>query len=223
MTSKNIGIGIVGAGFIARFHTRSWQSIRDSDIVAVASRTLAKAQSLGDYAEELGVGVDVQAYDDVAELVRDPRVDAVWVLTPNDTRVEVVRAIVDEVISRPRFADRHRRREAPRAHLREAQDVAEAVRAAGLLHGYLENQVYAPRLTRTRDVVWERGAGPAGSPYLARCLEEHSGPALAVVLGRREAGRRRAQRPDVPFRRGGALPSDPAGSRPGSRGSRRSP
>ncbi|WP_376766845.1 Gfo/Idh/MocA family protein [Microlunatus parietis] len=25
-------------------------------------------------------------------------------------------------------------------------------------------------------MVWARGAGPSGSPYLARCAEEHSGP-----------------------------------------------
>lgn len=176
MTSKPLGIGIVGAGFIARFHVRSWQSIRGSDIVAVASRTLAKAQSLGEYAEEIGVGDDVASYDDIAALVRDPRVDAVWVLTPNDTRVSVVRAICDEVVSGRASLVGIAVEKPLGRNLREAKDVADAVREAGILHGYLENQVYAPRLTRTRDLVWARGAGPSGSPYLARCIEEHSGP-----------------------------------------------
>jgi predicted dehydrogenase len=176
MTTRPLGIGIVGAGFIARFHVRSWESIRGADIVAIASRTRDKAEGLGQYAEELGVGTDVAAYDDIAELVQDPRVDAVWVLTPNDTRVEVVEAICDEVTSGRATLTGIAVEKPLGRNLREAKAVTESVREAGLLHGYLENQVYAPRLTRTRDLVWARGAGPSGSPYLARCVEEHSGP-----------------------------------------------
>ncbi len=173
---RRLGIGIVGAGFIARFHARSWQAVRDADIVAVSSRTLTKAQDLAGYVESLGVGESVAAYDDVARLVQDPRVDAIWVLTPNETRVEVIEAICDEVVN-GRGALVGIAVEKPLGrNLAEAKAVAAAVDRAGILHAYLENQVYAPRLTRTRDLVWARGAGPAGSPYLARCLEEHSGP-----------------------------------------------
>ena len=50
------------------------------------------------------------------------------------------------------------------------------VQGAGLLHGYLENQVYAPGLVRSREIIWARGAAGSGSPYLARAAEEHSGP-----------------------------------------------
>ena len=176
MSADNLGVGIIGAGFIARFHVRSWQSIRHSDIVGVASRTLSKAEDLARFAEDLGVGEDVAAYDDIAALVRDPRVDVVWVLTPNETRVDVVGAICAEVVA-GRATLRGIAVEKPLGrNLAEARAVAAAVRGAGLLHGYLENQVYAPRLTRTRDLVWSRGAEASGSPYLARCIEEHSGP-----------------------------------------------
>lgn len=176
MKEKNLGIGIVGAGFIARFHVRSWQAIRGSDIVAVSSRTRDHARSLGDYAEELGVGTEVTCYEDIAALVRDERVDAVWVLTPNHTRVEVVRTICDEVTSGRASLVGVAVEKPLGRNLSEARSVADAVRRAGLLHGYLENQVYSPRLTRTRDLLWARGAERSGSPYLARCTEEHSGP-----------------------------------------------
>ncbi|MFE9247961.1 Gfo/Idh/MocA family protein [Streptomyces sp. NPDC007088] len=171
-----LGIGIIGSGFIAHFHVRSWQSIRGSDIVATQSRSLDRAQELASYAEELGVGVEVTPYEDIAALVRDERVDAVWVLTPNHTRVEVVRAVCEEV-----RAGRARLRgiavEKPLGrNLAEAREVAQLVREAGLRHAYLENQVYAPRLTRTRELMWARGASRSGTPYLARCTEEHSGP-----------------------------------------------
>ncbi len=173
---KTLGVAILGAGFIGHFHVQSWQGVRDADIVAVGSRTLDKAQELADVAEELGVGNAVAAYDDVAAMVRDPRVDAIWVLTPNFTRVEVVKTITDEVIS-GRAELKAIAIEKPLGRtVAEAREVLEMVQKANLLHGYLENQVYAPGLVRSREVVWQRGAAASGTPYLARAAEEHSGP-----------------------------------------------
>ncbi|WP_329367405.1 Gfo/Idh/MocA family oxidoreductase [Streptomyces sp. NBC_00669] len=176
MNGKTLGIGIIGSGFIAHFHVRSWQAIRGSDIVATQSRDLERARELASYAEELRVGEDVTPYDDIAALVRDERVDAVWVLTPNHTRVQVVRAICDEVVA-GRASLRGIAVEKPLGrNLAEARQVAALVHEAGIPHAYLENQVYSPRLTRTRDLMWARGAERSGTPYLARCTEEHSGP-----------------------------------------------
>lgn len=176
MQRKVLGVGLIGAGFIGQFHVRSWTRVRDADIVAIGSRTLASAQALAEEAETLGVGTGVTAYDDVASLVRDDRVEAVWVLTPNDTRVEVVRAICDEVRA-GRSSLRAIAIEKPLARtLGEAKQVLAMIEEAGLLHGYLENQLYAPSITRAHDLLWKRGAAAAGNPYLARCAEEHSGP-----------------------------------------------
>lgn len=176
MQRKVLGVGLIGAGFIGQFHVRSWTRVRDADIVAIGSRTLASAQALAEEAETLGVGTGVTAYDDVAALVRDERVEAVWVLTPNDTRVEVVRAICDEVRA-GRSSLRAIAIEKPLARtLGEAKQVLAMIEEAGLLHGYLENQLYAPSITRAHDLLWKRGAAAAGNPYLARCAEEHSGP-----------------------------------------------
>ncbi|WP_152361604.1 Gfo/Idh/MocA family protein [Microlunatus speluncae] len=174
--TRPFGVGLIGAGFIARFHAKSFRQVRGADIVAVGSRSLDSARAVADEVHQLGVGSDVQAYDDIAALVRDPRVDAVWVLTPNDTRIEVITAICAEVTS-GRAELRGIAVEKPLGrNLAEARAVADAVTEAGLLHAYLENQVYAPRLVRTRELVWARGAKGSGSPYLARCAEEHSGP-----------------------------------------------
>jgi predicted dehydrogenase len=173
---KILGVGIVGSGFIGHFHVRAWQGVRDADIVAVASRKRENATALAEYAEELGVGNAVASYDDIAALVRDPRVDAVWILTPNHTRLDVVRAVCDEVVSgRASLAAIAIEKPLGRT-VAEARTLLDLVRGAGLLHGYLENQVYAPGLTRAHELIWSRGAAVAGSPYLARCAEEHSGP-----------------------------------------------
>ena len=58
----------------------------------------------------------------------------------------------------------------------DADKQVELVEEAGLLHGYLENQLFQPGLERGKQIVWTRGAAAAGRPYLARAAEEHSGP-----------------------------------------------
>ena len=58
----------------------------------------------------------------------------------------------------------------------EADAHGRARRAAGVLHGYLENQLFAPGVERGKAIVWARGAALAGRPYLARAAEEHGGP-----------------------------------------------
>jgi predicted dehydrogenase len=58
----------------------------------------------------------------------------------------------------------------------EARIVRELVRAAGIRHGYLENQYFAPQVEHGKNIIWARGARLTGRPYLARAAEEHSGP-----------------------------------------------
>src|SRR5690625_2713461 len=171
---KILGVGIVGAGFIGHFHAKSFTGVRDADIVAVSSRRRESADELAQAVRDLGVG-DAVAYDSVQEMVRDPRVDAVWVLVPNHVRLEVVKAIVDEVNNGAELVGIAIEKPLGR-NLSESRQILEMVENSGLLHAYLENQVYAPAVTRSRDLIWERGAKLAGSPYLARCTEEHSGP-----------------------------------------------
>lgn len=173
---RTLGVGILGAGFIGNFHVDSFRGVRDGDIVAVCSRRLERAADLAAKAEALGVGSGVTAYDEIVELVRDPRVEAIWVLTPNFTRVEVIKAITDEVISGRAELKAIAIEKPLGRNVAEAREVLEMVQGAGLLHGYLENQVYAPGLVRSREIIWARGAAGSGSPYLARAAEEHSGP-----------------------------------------------
>jgi predicted dehydrogenase len=58
----------------------------------------------------------------------------------------------------------------------EATRVTELVKQAGLKHGYMENQVFAPQVEHGRAILWARGAALTGRPYLARAAEEHAGP-----------------------------------------------
>ena len=186
--TERLGVGIVGSGFIAGFHVQSWLGVRHADITGIASRNRASAEALADRARALGVG-DPSTTDDVAALARDPRVDAIWITAPNHVRVEIVERICEEVAA-GRAQLRGLAIEKPLARtVAEAERVVDAVEGAGLLGGYLENQVFAPALTRAQEIIWARGAAQAGAPYLARCAEEHSGPHRAWFWdGRRQGG-----------------------------------
>jgi predicted dehydrogenase len=174
--TDRLGIGFIGAGFIVDvFHVGVWEGIRDADITGVTSRTRESAQRVADHCRQRAVG-DPTVHDDVAALVRDERVDAVWVAVPNDLRVQVVEQIVEEVTSgRAELVGVAIEKPLGR-NVAEAREVVRMIEDAGLLHGYLENQVFAPALTRAKELVWKRGAALSGNPYLARAAEEHSGP-----------------------------------------------
>ena len=154
---------------------QAWTGVRDADILGVWSPNAANAANAASHARQLGVG-DARAYDSITAMVADPRIDAIWLCGPNHTRV----ANVEEI------ADALRRRvgklkgiacEKPLArNVKEARQVLRLVRGAGLNHGYLENQLFAPAVTQGRNTIWSRGAALTGRPYLARAAEEHSGP-----------------------------------------------
>lgn len=175
MAKKRLGVAFVGSGFVAHFHARAFSFVRNADIVAICSSNATAAHGLAKLCASLGVG-EPRIYNDVRAMVRDPVVEAVWILTPNYTKVATVEAIADEVMS-GRTQLRGIAIEKPLArNLAEAKRIYKVVSEANILHGYLENQVYIPALTRGKDLLWKRGAAIAGVPYLARCAEEHSGP-----------------------------------------------
>ena len=185
--TEPLGVGIVGSGFIAGFHVESWVGVRGADITAIGSRNAGTAVALAERCRDLGVG-DPTTVDDVAQLARDPRVDAVWITAPNHLRVEMVERICEEVASgRAELAGIAIEKPLAR-NVAEAKRVVDAIEGAGLLGGYLENQVFAPALTRGQEILWARGAQIAGAPYLARSAEEHSGPHRAWFWDGRHQG-----------------------------------
>lgn len=58
----------------------------------------------------------------------------------------------------------------------EAQQVLDLIDSAGILHGYLENQIFLLSLLKGKNIIWKRAVSIAGRPYLVRYAEEHSGP-----------------------------------------------
>ena len=169
-----LGVGFVGSGFVARFHIQSWQGVRNADVRGVYSPNAEHAASAAALAGTLGVG-EAKPYASVSELCAAPDIDAVWICTPNYTRLDVMREIVAAVEGGARLVGVACEKPLART-LGEAREMLALAEQAGLLHGYLENQVFAPAVARGKALAWGRGAAVAGPPYLARCAEEHSGP-----------------------------------------------
>src|SRR5207245_160541 len=175
MADKRLGIGFVGSGFNARFHLQGLQSVRDADVLGVWSPNLKHADDMAAQARRRDSG-PAKAHRAIAEMVADPGVDALWLCGPNQARIENVEEIVDAV-TRGKGALKGIACEKPLArNVAEAQRVTELVKKAGLAHGYLENQLFAPAVSQGRAIIWARGASLTGRPYLARAAEEHSGP-----------------------------------------------
>lgn len=172
---ERLGVGFVGSGFNARFHLQAFSGVRDADVLGIFSPTRRHAEEACALARQLGVG-PAKPYRSIGEMAADPAIGAIWITGPNHTRVANVEEIAD-ALQRGKAELRGVACEKPLARtVREAEHITKLVKAAGLAHGYLENQVFAPAVTRGKAIVWARGAALTGRPYLARAAEEHSGP-----------------------------------------------
>src|SRR5256885_4857288 len=175
MAEGRLGVGFIGSGFNARFHLQAFQAVRDAEVLGVWSPNAKHADEAAALARRLDVG-GAKAFPSIAQLVADPAIDAVWLCGPNFARVENVEEIAD-TIARGKGELKGIACEKPLArNVAEAKRVAELVTQAGVAHGYLENQAFAPAVAQGRAITWARGASLTGRPYLARAAEEHSGP-----------------------------------------------
>ena len=168
-------VGFVGTGFIAEFHLKALLHVRNVDVTGVYSRHAENRERISAHVADLGLGT-CKGYDSLAALFQADDVDAIWILSPNYTRLEVMRTLAEEVkAGRSKvFAVAC---EKPLARtIGEAREMLRLAEDAGLNHGYLENQVFSTPVLRGKEIIWRRAASTTGRPYLARAAEEHSGP-----------------------------------------------
>jgi predicted dehydrogenase len=175
MSRKTLGIGFIGSGFITRFHIQSFLAVRNADVLGVWSPNPANAAEAAALARKIRVG-DCQAYDSIEAMVASPDIDCLWLCGPNHKRVENMEAIVKALKSGKGSLTGIAIEKPLARNVAEAKRVIELVEESGLLHGYLEDQLFEPGIVRGREIVWRRAAALTGRPYLARAAEEHSGP-----------------------------------------------
>jgi predicted dehydrogenase len=167
-------VGLIGSGFIAAFHLQSMLGVRNVSIGGVYSRSVERRTRIAEKARSLGLG-QAHAFDSIEAMAMSGEVDALWLLTPNDTRLDIMREI--HRLTKAGAPLRAVACEKPLARtLAEAREMLALVEDAGLLHGYLENQLFSTAVMRGKDIIWRRAVPQGGRPYLARAAEEHSGP-----------------------------------------------
>jgi predicted dehydrogenase len=172
---KKLRLGFVGSGFIGHFHLKAMIGVRNVEINGVYSPTPANREKLARAVIDAELG-QCEVHDSLESLLQSPDVDAIWILCPNYTRLEVMQTINRMVKSGDSGIIAVACEKPLARNLAEAREMLRLAEDANLNHGYLENQVFCTPVLRGKEIIWRRAAATTGRPYLARAAEEHSGP-----------------------------------------------
>ncbi len=145
----NVGLGLVGTGrHGARYAEHIRDEIENATLVAACRRDTTK---LKEFADEFGVA---NTYTDYHDLVKDPKVDAVAIVTPNDLHLPIALAAAE--------SGKHIIVEKPIArNVEEAQEMIEGARRNGVKLMVSHNFRYHPLVRRVKKML-----PSLGRPYL---------------------------------------------------------
>jgi len=159
MAEREVGIGMLGSGFIGEFHTLGLRYVPNTRVVANWGAGAERREAFG---QRFGS----RPLDTIDAVCADPEVDLVVVSLPNHLHVEAVRSAAAHgkgvACTKPlgRNAD-------------EAGEMLRLVRDAGVYNAYLENVVFNVDMIRAREIV---ESGAIGRVTTFRAREGHSGP-----------------------------------------------
>ncbi len=160
MASPDVGVGLVGSGFIAQMHAEAFSRSGIATVRAVASRSAGRAE---EFARQWAIPA---WHTDFRELAERPDVDLVCVGAPNHLHRDIVVAAAG--------AGKHVICEKPLARtLAEADEMIAACQLAGVKLMYAEEICFAPKYVRAKQLADE---GALGDVYLVRQGEQHYGP-----------------------------------------------
>jgi predicted dehydrogenase len=169
--SQVLKLGVIGAGFVAKFHARALQQIRCVEIAGITSRTMASAEALSAMVKANGTG-EGTVYPTIAEMTN--HVDAIAIFAPNFVRVEVVEQIVDAAKKGVELKGVLCEKPLAR-NVKEAQRLVDLADEVGLKTAFLENQIFFKpmRVQLAQLAPQQETMGPLA---LVRSAEEHGGP-----------------------------------------------
>lgn len=166
---KSLKIGFLGSGFIAHFLAKAMKQVRNIEISAIYNHegsedlvAFAKTNKLGEPA----------VCDSIREVCE--KSDAVAILTPNFTRIKVMREIAESVLSGVTLTGVICEKPLART-IAEATEMVDLASSANLLTAYFENQLHAPAINKGLKQLRPQMKA-MGPMVLARSTEEHSGP-----------------------------------------------
>jgi predicted dehydrogenase len=183
----HLRLGLIGSGFIASFHLQALVAVRHVTVAGVYSPTIAHREALAAKANALELG-PCRPFPSLEAMLISGSIDAVWISVPNFARLDTMSEIHHLVKSgRAKLVGVACEKPLGRT-LSEARKMLHLADDAGLLHGYLENQVFSSAVQRGKDIVWRRAVPICGRPYLARAAEEHGGPHMPWFWQARQQG-----------------------------------
>jgi predicted dehydrogenase len=158
---RQVGIGMLGSGFIGEFHT---QGLR-----YVPARVVANWGKGAERREAFAARWHSRALDSIEAVCADPEVELVVISLPNHLHVEAVRAAVaaGKGVACTKPLGRT---------VAEAGEMLRLVEDAGVFNAYLENVVFNAEAIRMKEMV---DAGAIGRLTTVRAREGHSGPHAA--------------------------------------------
>jgi predicted dehydrogenase len=172
---ETLRIGMIGSGFMAKFHVQSMVGVRHAQIGGVWSPTASNCHAFADIVNKNELG-PCTAFPSLEAMVTSPEIDAIWVAGPNYARLEHFQTI-HHLLKSGKATLRGVACEKPLARtIAEAREVVRLAKDVGVNHGYLENQLFSTAVQRGKEIIWRRAAPISGRPFLARAAEEHSGP-----------------------------------------------
>ncbi len=156
-----MNISMLGSGFIGRFYAEAIQGKRSKDsITVIYSR---KEESARTFAADYGCTTWTT---NMEQAIADPSVDIVCIALPNHLHEEAVMLCCKH--KKAVMTTKPLGRNAV-----EAKRMLDAVEAAGIFNGYLEDLVYSPKFLRANESIRN---GALGSILWAKSREAHPGP-----------------------------------------------
>ena len=162
-------LGIIGAGFIARFHALAIQQVRGLEIAGLVRR--GGSEALADFCRSRRLG-EAKLYDSPGEIAKHVEVIAIYV--PNYARIEVMEQIVAAVKAGAALMGVVLEKPLGR-NMAEAKRLVELARQANLRTAYFENQIFMKAI-QTQRIQLAPVARSMGPLTLTRSSEEHAGP-----------------------------------------------
>ena len=142
---KEIGVGVIGLGRLGYVHALNLSRCRGARLAAVCDTDGERAAAA---ARELGC----RPYTGLQELVDDPAVEAVCVVTPSAHHGAPVRAVARA--GKPLFCEKPLGRT-----LQETEELAEEIRRAGIPCQMGFDRRFDPAVARARELIREGAIG----------------------------------------------------------------
>jgi predicted dehydrogenase len=168
MGAEKLGVGMVGAGSMARHHLDAWRQSVETEVAAIWNRTRHKAEALADEYEIPAICAEVD------ELVHRADVDIVSVCTPHFLHHPISMAAIE--------AGKHVFCEKPLAmNYAEARQMWERAQMAGVKTGIQFGHRVHPWLVKARALLSQGYLGEVRYVEVKWCLDLTSDPAFPLV------------------------------------------